>query len=110
MKRYTETQVNFDERIVKYIEEKRIKVNEIYEDIQRKTEFLRNVLGYNGLVVERNRPTCPLKDCKPGRISAVARKEYLAAKKRLEEYRRKQRVLNRISGTTLEGTLESFDF
>lgn len=110
MKDYTEDRLHLDKRIVEYVEGRRLNINGIYEDIKRKIEFLRDVLGYHGLVVEKNQPTVPLEGCKPSRISFATRKEYLAAQKRLEKYRREQAANRMTTGRSLERTVQSGDF
>jgi hypothetical protein len=84
MKRPTETQLHYDERIVQYIEGGRININGIYEDVERKREFVRDVLGYSRLRVGKNE-FLPLSQCNDTRISVVAKQAYSSAKKRLEE-------------------------
>jgi len=109
MKKYTETQVHFDERIVQYIEGKRINLNGVYEDIPRKREFIRDVLGYSRLRTGKNQ-FVPLSECNESRISVVVKEAYSSAKRRLEEYRREQAVLSRTSGANLEAVVKSVDF
>ena len=109
MKSYTEDRLHFDNRIVEYIEGRGLKVNGIYQDIQRKREFLRDILGYNGLRVGKNQ-FAPLNECNDERISVVVKGIYSSVKKRLEKHRREQTVLNRTSGRSLEETVQSADF
>ena len=102
MGNYTEDRVHLDERIVEYVERKRLNVNGIYEDVQRKREFLRDILGYSRLKVGKNQ-FVSLNECRDERISVVAKSIYSSAKKRLEKYRKEQEVsTNRTSGIDLE--------
>ena len=84
MKRPTETRAHYDERIVQYIEGKRINIDRIYDDIDRKREFLRDVLGYNRLRIGKNE-FVDISQCNDTRISSVAREAYSAAKRRLKK-------------------------
>jgi len=107
MKSPTETPFHYDERIVQYIEGRRININGIYEDVERKREFVRDILGYSRLRVGKNE-FLPLGQCNDTRISIVAKQAYFSAKKRLEEYRR-HRIPNSVSGG-LEETVQSVIF
>ncbi|OGJ12461.1 hypothetical protein A3K82_02900 [Candidatus Pacearchaeota archaeon RBG_19FT_COMBO_34_9] len=84
MKRPTESRTYFDKRVVEYVEKNRIDVNGVYADIQRKREFLRDVLGYSRLRTGRNQ-FASLNECADARISSVVKGAYSGAKKRLEE-------------------------
>ena len=84
MKRPTKTQAHYDERLVQYIEGKRININGIHEDRREKEEFTQNILGYDRLRVGKNE-FVPLKQCDDARISSAVREAYSAAKRRLKK-------------------------
>jgi predicted adenine nucleotide alpha hydrolase (AANH) superfamily ATPase len=84
MKRPTETRAHYDERIVQYIEGKRINIDGIHNDRKDKEEFIRNVLGYERLRVGKDE-FVPISQCNDTRISSVAREAYSAAKRRLKK-------------------------
>ena len=84
MKKPTETKAHYDERIVQYIEGKRINVDGVYDDVDRKREFLRDVLGYNRLRIGKDE-FVDINQCNEARISSVAMEAYSAAKKRLKK-------------------------
>jgi len=84
MKRPTETRAHYDERLVQYIEGKRINVDKIYDDIDRKKEFLRDVLGYNRLRIGKDE-FADINRCNEARISSAVKEAYSAAKKRLKK-------------------------
>jgi hypothetical protein len=84
MRRPTESRAYLDKRIVEYIEGNRIDVNGVYADIQRKKEFLRDILGYSRLRTGRDQ-FASLNECADARISSVVKGTYFNAKKRLEE-------------------------
>jgi len=109
MKSHTESRVHLDERIVRYIEEKRLNVNGIYQDLARKREFLQDVLGYSRLRIGKNQ-FASLKECNDERISVVVKEVYSSAKKRLEKYRREHEIPVSHSGASLEETVQSVDF
>ncbi len=82
MKRPTETRAHYDERIVQYIEGKRINVDGIHNDRKDKEDFIRDILGYERLRVGKD-DFVPLSRCDDARISNVVKGAYLPAKKRL---------------------------
>lgn len=83
MKSYTETRAHLDERIVQYIEGRRLNINGINENILEKKQFLQ-VLGYGRLRVSKDE-FLPLGQCENTRISAVVKGLYSSAKRRLRD-------------------------
>ena len=88
MRSLTESREHQDERIVDYIERRRIDVNGVYKDVSEKREFLQNVMGYNGLRAagkDQKDQFPPLIRCTPEKISVVVKGIYSGAKKRLQK-------------------------
>lgn len=84
MRSPTESQTHLDERIINYIDGKRLDIEGIYKDLQRKREFLHSVMGYNGLMIGKNQ-FIPLEKCNDERVSVVVKGIYSGAKKRLQK-------------------------
>ena len=83
MRSPTESQEHRDERIVDYIERRRMDVNG-YRDSQENREFLHNIMGYDRLMARGGEPV-PLKKCTDGKVSLTVREIYSGAKKRLQK-------------------------
>ncbi len=84
MRNYREERRHLDERIVQYIEGRRLDINGVYRDIDKKREFLREVLDFSRLRVGKDE-FLPISQCKEERISLVVKEAYYNAKRRLEE-------------------------
>jgi hypothetical protein len=84
MRSPTESRTHLDERIINYIEGKRINIDKVYGDRKEKEEFIQNILGYSRLKVGRDK-YAPLNQCNDARISLMAKGAYYAAKKRLQK-------------------------
>ena len=92
MKRPTETQEQYDERIVQFVEGKRININGIYADIPYKKKLL-IFAGVPGLSVTGG-GRVSVEECdNDARISGAAKDLYSDAKKRLVEYRKQHQPL-----------------
>ena len=88
---YTERQREKDLRITKYVESYRIDLNNPYDNIEEKMNLLEKICGWKNLRVGANglgNAFLPIRKCKDGRITSVAKKVYGDAKKRLIKYKK----------------------
>lgn len=103
-RRYTSEKYEKDLKIIDIIENRRICLNNVYEDIDRKIIFLKSI-GIKNLRVGKNtdkRSFIPLEDCDDARISEVVSTYYKTAKKRVEEYKRGERKIMKEIKDSLE--------
>lgn len=83
---YNYERKNKDECIIKYIESKKINLEEANKDLGAKVDFLVNHMGWKSLRVARYsdyNKYCPISLCSDERINAVTKKTYEEAKRRL---------------------------
>ena len=84
--KYTEKQREKDLRVIEYIENHWIDLNNPYADIEKKIVFLEKVCGWKNLRTGSNAsrtPFAPIRECSDGKISMTAQSVYDNAKERL---------------------------
>lgn len=85
-KLYTTEKYNKDMRIVKYIEKRRVDLDNDNRDLEAKIIFLTKGMGWKNLkvnVATNNNKYKPIYQCEPERINSVVKRTYYDAKKRL---------------------------
>jgi len=99
-KRYSLEQYERDLTIVKYVEDNEINLDNSYDDIDAKIDFLKSI-GIMNLRVGSNEiqsPFVPVEDCEDARISQVVNNYYDTSKKRINEYENGERVFKEKAG------------